>query len=296
MASKRSNKGMSNNSGKKVPARNPSARNVNYGPADEFEIWEVARAATAAPFYFDPLKIKISGSSMSLTDAGFGHNNNPTKEGTNEIEELYGVESIGIVVSVGTARKDEGDLKRGLFAFKGKVRQIALKATDTEQVHRDMDAMSSKDGFSYYRLNDPDGLTMQLDEWEPKPSRLNSKNSGSKTLEKLRIAFDRWAIDNTHQLQECAGELVKCRRARSKRSAKGSANGPATSSANDAKWERYATGAEFTCQIRGCEREKFDDCEEFKHHLKRDHGMKSEDYLKREVTECKRDWRYQLAA
>ena len=272
---------MSNVSGPRNPARK-RVRNINYGDAQNYEIWEVARAATAAPFYFDPLKIDHSGSSehMILTDAGFGHTNNPTKEGTNEIEWMYGTESIGIVVSVGTARKDEGDLKRGPMAIKSKVVGIAQKATDTERVHSEMDTNSSrsKDDFPYYRLNDPDGLKMELDEWEPKSNRLNNK-SGSKTLETIQIAFIKWAGNNTAYLQNCAEELVRCRRARS---------------ANEAKRERYATGAAFICRVQGCPSESFDNCKNFEQHLTLKHGVARKD-LENEVAECRRDWRYQAA-
>ena len=260
-------------------ARNPLFRNINYGPAQDFEIWEVARAATAAPFYFDPLKINIRGSSehMILTDAGFDHDN-PTKEGTNEIEWMYGTESIGIVVSVGTARRDEGNLKSGLMKFKPKVKDLAQKATDTERVHLEMDTNSSRDNFLYYRLNDPDGLKMELDEWEPKPSRFNDK-SGSKTRETIEIAFTKWAGNNNPYLQTCAKDLVRCRRARS---------------VNRAKWERYATGAEFRCRVNGCPSENFDNCELFQEHLTRNHGVGKKDH-KQEVAQCRRDWRYQSA-
>lgn len=265
-------------------ARKQPVRVINYGQAQDFEIWEVAGAATAAPFFFDPIKISIPGSKehMSLSDAGFSHKNNPTKEGTAEIEGLNGTELIGIVVSVGTARKDEGKLKRGPLAFKSRVEEIAQKVTDTERVHTDMETKSSEDGFPYYRLNDPDGLKMPLDEWEPKPSRLNGKErSGSKTLERITAAFNNWAVrsDIMEKFQDCAKDLVQCRRIRS----------------NDrARWERYATGAEFSCRMVGCQRENFDNCEQFQHHLLQDHDMKKKD-LKEEVFACRRDWQYRSA-
>lgn len=282
--SNRSNTGISSSSARRNPQRKQLVRNINYGKAQDFEIWEVARAATAAPFFFDALKIKIPGSRehMSLTDAGLGHTNNPTKEGTNEIEWAYGTESIGIVVSVGTAKRNEGDLKRGPLAFKTQLKEIAQKATDTERVHTDMMTTSSKDGFPYFRLNDPDGLLkMEMDEWEPKPSRFNGGGSGSKTLERIRIAFVHWlsSDENRNLIQQCAEELVRCRRARS---------------ANRAKWERYATGAEYICRITGCERENFDSCVQFEQHLDRDHRMKKKD-LEKELIDCRRDWQYQPA-
>ena len=284
MISHRSNTGLSNTTGVKNAPRKPRVRDkINYGPADDFEVWEVARAATAAPFYFDPLKIDIPSSKeyMTFTDAGFGDKNNPTKEGTDEIEYMYGTESIGIVVSVGTARRDEGSLSRGPFAFRSEVKEIAQKATDTERVHRDMEAKSLTEGFPYYRLNDPSGLKMQLDEWEPRPILFNGRDSGSETLERVRIAFNRWITndENRNLIQRCAEDLVICRRARS---------------VNLARWERYATGAEFTCPMQRCQRESFDDREQFREHLRTAHKFNPQD-LEAEVKHRKRDWQYQPA-
>lgn len=248
---------------------------VNYGPAQDFEIWEAARAATA-PVFFDPLKIEVAdlGEHLSLTGAGFGYDRNPTKEGANEIERMYGTESIGIVVSIGTPRgyKKRSEMKRMM-------KSTAQKAGDTDLVHSIMNTKSSKDGFPYYRLNDLNSLDVQLDAWEPKFSRFHGQDSGSKTLQKIRASFDDWFInsDNMMELRLCARELVRCRKNRS---------------ANHAKWDHYATGAEFTCRVIGCSRENFDDREEFQQHLERDHDIYD---IQKELIECRRDWRYQEA-
>lgn len=257
-------------------------REPNFEKAQDFEIWEVARAATAAPFYFDPLKIDIQGPKnyMSLTDAAFGPYNNPTKVGIKEMKWMNSAKSIGIVVSVGTARKDEGNLKRGLFAFRGKAKDLGRKATNTEIVHSDMDEESRKvNGFQYFRLDDHEGLGMELDEWEPKPRRFYGKDSGSKTLKKIRDTFNSCVVRGEIDFQGCAKALVGCRRARL---------------ANQTVWERYATGAEYTC-LQGCQRENFDDREQFEAHLQNVHDMESQD-LKAELKESRRDWVYRPAA
>ena len=44
-----------------IKKRASQVRFINYEPAQKFEIYQVARAATAAPLYFDPLKIRIEG-------------------------------------------------------------------------------------------------------------------------------------------------------------------------------------------------------------------------------------------
>jgi hypothetical protein len=87
----------------------------NYGPAHNFEIWEVARATTAAPPYFDPLKISALNRSnsnqssshqhrMIFTDGGFGQSNNPTLESFREVlrKNAARIDRVGIVVSIGT--------------------------------------------------------------------------------------------------------------------------------------------------------------------------------------------------
>lgn len=264
---------------------------VNHEKAQKFEIWEVARAATSARFYFEPLKIKLPGSSehMLFEDGGFGHANNPTLEGTHELEDLYGHSSVGIVVSVGTARKDEEGKKPVVFAaVRRATRQFAAVATDPEAVHRSMDRRSKRtnDGlsFSYFRLNDPGRLGVELDEWEPKKTMFDkisgsNKISGSTTLSTIEGAFGTWASDteNVARLAKCAAALVRCRRARVK---------------DDAKWERFATGARFTCRSRKCDSEDFLDRKLFREHLRENHPERRNSQGQEEY-ECLKSWRYQ---
>lgn len=258
-------------------------RELNFGEAEDFEIWEVARAATAAPFYFDPLKIDIPGSKnhKSFTDAGFSYHNNPTKDGIREMYRMNPTKLIGIVVSVGTARKDESNLKTGIFAFRSKLSGLAKKATATEIVHEDMQMESNKpNSFQYYRLNDNhEGLDMQLDEWKPKPGRFNRNGSGSTTLKTIRDTFNGWVRHHHGDFQDCANALVQCRRARI--------------AANDTVWERYATGAEYMC-LYGCQKDHFDDRQQFQEHLRAAHDVLPQD-LEEEVNSCRKDWRYQPA-
>lgn len=254
---------------------------INYEEAQDFEIWQVARAATAALFYFEPLEIDhqaAKGKKISF-DGGFSHTNNPTREGIREIQDLYGETSIGIVVSVGTARKLKEDKKKSFFSTIPRLtREFADTATDPEIVHKELHREHSRNPkFPYYRLNHPGGLKTDLDEWEPKKSMLN-KESGHKTLEDIKRAFAEWAIelDTIQLLQRCATDLVEYRRRRS-----------AT-----ARWERYATGCQFKCRERGCPFGKVYDSKLFKDHLRHHHSYREND-LDREVDYCKKYWRYQ---
>ena len=279
----RSNTGISGDVSTSGRRRGMPSRTINYGNAQEFEIWEVARAATAAPLYFEPLEIKIPRSSqrMLFTDGGINYTNNPTIEGTRDIEEAHGNHSIGVVVSVGTARKDQRPKEEGWFPIVSKLKGIVETATNTEPVHRDMEEKSGREEFPYFRLNDPGGLDVGLDQWEPRRSR-NRNSAGSTTVRTIEDAFARWASDNdNHQkLTDCAAELVQHRKDRM---------------SNTSMWERYATGCHFTCRFRGCDTGDFFNREQFRAHLRDKHPpmrRRSEDKV---LEECRKSWQYQSA-
>ena len=260
-------------------------RDINYERAQDFEIWQVARAATAAPFFFEPLTIEhhAAGRKISFTDGGFGQTNNPTMESKREVQDLHGNSSIGIVVSIGTSRKlRESNVKKSFFSkIPSSARDFADTATDPESVHKlVLWDHGRENGFPYYRINNPGGLNTELDEWEPKKSMFN-RESGSKTIREMEQAFDKWAsgLDVGQQLKRCAEELVECRRRRSE----------------TARWERYATGCQFRCRERACPYGEFYNTELFKEHLRHHHCYEEHD-LDYELKECGKRWRYQAAA
>jgi len=259
----------------------PDRGRVNYGKAEKFEIWEVARAATAANFVFEPLKIRLPGSGghMHFADGGLGSANNPTQEATNELEELYGANAIGIVVSVGTARK-AGDRKPGFFTIlPATAKKYAADLTDPEPVHRITDKNLERKGCPYFRINDPGRLGIEMDEWKPRRSFANSI-SGSKTLSTIEDAFNTWIADSDNQkyLRACATQLVKCRQARM----------------HTAQWERFATGTRFVCRARNCEQADFLDRKLFTDHLAEKHRDRVNTNGEEEEA-CKRQWRYRAA-
>ncbi|KAF2796957.1 hypothetical protein K505DRAFT_236549, partial [Melanomma pulvis-pyrius CBS 109.77] len=180
----------------------------NFGPADTMEIWEVACAATAAPMYFKEVKKKSNDGTTKFyySDGGFGHTNNPTQLGIQEIETLHGKGNIGVVVSVGTARAN--DSSRGKNIFK-RVKDIADTATDPKIVAEQLHTREL-----YWRLNDDEGLSVELDEW--KPNNLFTRRPGRKTLATIQQEFYRWASErnNITLLEHCARELVRRRRKR----------------------------------------------------------------------------------
>jgi hypothetical protein len=213
---------------------------ANFGPAETMQIWQIARAATAAPFYFREIIFRPAGSNNKIhySDGGFGITNNPTAVGIHEIGIQYGDDCVGAVVSIGTAKADS---QSGGHNARAHVEQAFEKATNPKEVHVNVKNQKSK--YRYYaRLNDEDGLNIPLDDW--KPNRFSNK-PGSKTVEHITNKFAVWLLDrkNLDQIQLCAKELVSRRIARTE---------------NRAQWERFALGIEhFVCISHDCVNEKF---------------------------------------
>ena len=287
MATSRSNTGRSGDMMASIGERRRQGgrqhRNINHEKAQDFEIWEVARAATAAPLYFEPLMIETCQPTgpMLFEDGGFNYTNNPTGEGVREIEEAKGSNSIGIVVSVGTARTDEAQAQKRFFPIVPWVKSIAQKLSSPEPIHEEMEFFAQRKEFPYYRLNNPNSLNVELDEWEPKRGRIGA-STGSTTIRTIRTAFYEWANHwKTRALLECcAADLVECRKARTLNKA----------------WERYARGSVFTCSIRGCimEGQEYYNRENFKSHLVKDHQLEGH-HLNESIRDSSRFWEYRAA-
>ena len=155
----------------------------NPGPAHDIPIWQVARATSAAPSYFKPMKIH----KLAYLDGGFGANN-PCEEMFEEVRKMnnHADTCASIIISVGTG------IDKGWSRFKslGPSRfinflNVARKwASESEEVHARM--LNRKEGapFKYYRLNVPDGIgSLKLDEWRV---RGRVRTTIGKTIGKIR--------------------------------------------------------------------------------------------------------------
>lgn len=263
---------MSSTSGfKTLPLRSQT----NYGHAQDLEIWQVARAATAADFFFKPLKLPKEDDSgyVRLTDGGFGGNNNPAEQAKDEIEDLHGQNSINIMVSVGTARKNKEETNQGFFRLPGRMRRWADQMSDPERVHRKMYKQSEREDFVYHRFNHPNSLEIDLDEWKP-------RRNGSTTIATIEQNFSNYlnmeGVDA--QFKSCAESLVACRRSRM----------------NTREWERYATVARYTCSYKGCNLSEFFNCNDFQEHLREKHHAQG-GKLKSESDKRRKRWEYQAS-
>lgn len=211
--------------------------------AHNLEIYQIARAATAAPRYHRPERVlNAKGKEMIFEDAGICEPN-PTPRGIAEIRAIHGEDRLGIVVSVGTAKADQvQDKDTGKEFIIGTGKRIIAIATDPDKAHADVTTELRRKDIPYFRLN-PDKKTAQkyrldipMDSWEPKKSS-NGSTPGIQTLKKMKQAFDDWyesSDDIKNLFHKCAVELVVRRRLRMQ---------------NHAKWERYVLGSTFLCPL-----------------------------------------------
>ena len=223
------------------------------------QIWEVARAATAAPFYFKEITFRPStNEKVHYSDGGFGITNNPTSVAIKEINLLHGDGKLGAIVSIGTARADNDT---GRQNTRGHIARVYEECTNPKNVH--INVLNQK--FPYYwRLNDEKGLKMELDEW--KPIYFTDK-PGRQTIQTMKDKFAHWVADREilDYIHNCAAELVKRRR---KRAQLGD------------RWERFATGATmFQCQHPDCvsEDDSFRYRDQFQSHWQKEHN-RNENY------------------
>ena len=265
----RTNTGISGNTNVLQRRREPEKRNAasshdNY-KTQLLEVWQVARAATAKRFHFEPMKIEDAqgAGSMLFTDGSFDMIINPTRTGTQEIDDLHGYSSLGIVVSVGMAHTRKTNAKN-LFhssTVPDAAREFASELfDDSQQVHKEIQRdLENNMKYQYFRLDYAEGLKTEFDEWEPKGNPNSNRKAGSKTISDMENAFAEWMakVETQKQLRDCATALVARRRKRM----------------STRKWERYATGSSFECRVRSCGTEAFLDRDEFVCHLSEVHGL-----------------------
>lgn len=91
----------------------PKWKPLNPGPASTYQIWEVARATSAAPIFFAPIhlndKVFVNGGVTA---------NNPTQEALREVAFLHGELSGTCVVSIGSGISNDPLLPASLLSGK----------------------------------------------------------------------------------------------------------------------------------------------------------------------------------
>jgi len=231
----------------------PSYTNGYNDGAEPLAIWQVTRATSAAPFYFDMLQTVIEGELTGFKDGGI-RENNPSVAAYSEFLALYDHRKQtpidpdarpAVLLSIGTGRADtsrDGFMTTwpGPFGssgilhwlFKGLEKfyvlpNLFVKFTESERNHQHMLLMAKGDNTWYKRLNVSAGLeNMPLDDWvrgvyqgsdQPVPGGKSLGRMEDATrayLDRERDArFEGYAAPR-QLLQETARKLVLQRRAR----------------------------------------------------------------------------------
>ena len=144
---------------------NDDSLDRNPNMAHDIPIWQVARATSAAPTYFEPMVID----ELEYIDGGFGANN-PCVEIYDEVRRMNNDSSncTKLILSIGTGSNNEQSRFNG-HGFSRYVNYLNFArkwASDSEQTHLTMLKAKKRLGFCYFRFNVGDGLgQMKLDEW-----------------------------------------------------------------------------------------------------------------------------------
>ncbi|KAI9686759.1 MAG: hypothetical protein M1822_002818 [Bathelium mastoideum] len=168
------------------------------------QIWEAARATSAAPTFFPPIKFQ-ERTGNEFIDAAIGCNN-PTKELIKEAKSYYRLKGYNLskptcIVSIGTGQKDLIQLHKAASVFWFKDRTglsiapvLANIVTDCENTHDEVALSCIEEHLTnrYFRFNAPQGMqNIVLDEWEK--------------LDDIRTYTDKYM-----RLNQTENELLRC--------------------------------------------------------------------------------------
>lgn len=286
----------------------PAERSLDRNPAlaHDIPIWQVARAASAAPTYFEPLKID----GLEYLDGGFGANN-PCVEIYEEVRKMNNNSNscAAIILSVGTGKNNE--MSRfsgsGLFRYMNYLNFSRKWASDSEKTHQDMlsKRKAANYPFEYHRLNVEDGLgPMKLDEWRARGQvrvelgkfigKLRSPKQSASTSDQVNekmgtliesfdaptvLKIPTWAQPKNKTLDSIKAHteayLHKDEVKESiKQCAKILVEGRRLRAKNDPlRWEKACFGAWYQCNVAGCPRgeKEYEDREALKKHIRDKH-------------------------
>ncbi len=124
-------------------------------PAYDWKIIEVARATSAAPTYFPPLRAVHADGNYTLVDGGV-FVNNPAMAAYAEARRLYPAADQFIVVSAGTGDRDDriqysAARKWGLLSWARQIVPVMMDSV-SEAVDYELDSLA---GVKYFRFQPP---------------------------------------------------------------------------------------------------------------------------------------------
>lgn len=142
-------------------------------PQDEYKMWEAARATSAAPLYFN--QMKMSHSAFTFSDGGMLRNN-PTDAVYHEARQIWPSRDISIVISIGTGVVETSGLKnkfRSMIDFT--IKALVDAQVQAQAFERSTDGRDLISRGRYFRFNVEQGL-----------QKTRMDDASEKTLAKLQ--------------------------------------------------------------------------------------------------------------
>ncbi|MCJ1405065.1 hypothetical protein MMC11_008291 [Xylographa trunciseda] len=239
----------------------------NPGPADSCRIWEAARATSAAPSYFKP--IKIDGA--TYVDGGFGFNN-PSREIVTEVLRVHNDadDCINCLVSIGTGRpkKSKDDFfKPGRMNWFRNLSTVLKAAYDSDSTHEDTESFMMARELPYFRFNvEADTWKLPLSSWDKEEEQATRHSWKEDVVKELNQKHTKDSLDR------CARMLVQQRRERAK---------------DTDRWRRFSLVTSYACPL---EKHHFKRSRELILHLQFDHNSfwerKSEKEKSDYISQC----------
>lgn len=157
-------------------------------------IWQVTRATSAAPFFFDALEADIKGETWTFMDGGI-RQNNPSTAAFSEFISLYGDGKVPtLLLSIGTGIHDtksdgfasawpgpfgQSTVMKKLAEKFAVLRNALIKYTDGEAKHQTLLLRAQGENSWYKRLNVSSGLeSLPLDHWTRNLERSDDRRRG----------------------------------------------------------------------------------------------------------------------
>ena len=236
-----------NEPGQRVLQRDPD-------PTKNFKIWEVARATTAAPMYFAPMRRGEGTEVEAYIENEFS---NPTEEA---IRAVRTESARNTIISIGSGSSPHVSTKLNIGGrLAGVEVPVQTRRPNTYMYQHEglmVERPTSHVVDHYTRLNVQEGLhEMKRDRWKGKKGKDTRKLIREKTEAYLRSDSVRKELVDTAKI------LVETRRKR--------AFGP-----DKDHWERFCHGVEYVCTFTDCSRpHTFMERQDLRDHLEHVHRV-----------------------
>uniref|UniRef100_A0A0K0ELA3 PNPLA domain-containing protein n=1 Tax=Strongyloides stercoralis TaxID=6248 RepID=A0A0K0ELA3_STRER len=172
----------------------PPGHDSQFRGGNNYKLWEVVQASTAAPGYFEEVRL----GSIIHQDGGVLANN-PTAIAIHEAKNLWPNEDIQCVVSIGNGRSvSEVEFSSCDKYFKmayNKISKIVDSATDSQATHLCINDLLP--GEKYFRLNPYMNFPYSLDEID------NEK------LDQMTRDADLYVRRNIKKIEDCSKQLTQ---------------------------------------------------------------------------------------